>query len=335
PRPACRPAGRGHPGWLRSGSPGIVTPTLQGRSPGWFSFSRLATLCLLAAAASAQEPPPGGYRHRVDVQLVLVSASVTTPDGQPVTWLEQDAFEVYEDGTLRPLKVFEKKTALPLQLVLLVDASLSAASELPAEKMAMARFVQRVLRPPDAAALYEFSGGARAVVDFSDDPQKLEAGLAQILPRAGTALYDTLVEAAAKLKEREGRRVLVLVTDGNDTTSKNDYHAALRAALEAEATIFALVVRPIPGESGRSVRGEHVLITFAEMTGGRSFFPARVAELDRFFDELSELLRTQYLLGYQPAPPAWRSEFRTIEVRVKGSDYRVHHRKGYHSEPRP
>ncbi|MBI4466306.1 MAG: VWA domain-containing protein [Acidobacteria bacterium] len=296
----------------------------------WFFLSGPAFALFL----SAQQPPPEDYRYRVDVQLVMVSASVTAPDGTPVTWLEQDAFEVYEDGVARPLKVFEKKTAIPLQLVLLVDASLSTASELPAEKMAVARFLQRVLRPVDAAALYEFSGKSRALVDFSDNPKKLEAGLQLIRPRAGTALYDTLIEAAAQLQRREGRRVLVLITDGNDTTSECDYHAALRALQEAEATVFALIVRPIPGESGRNVRGEHVLVNLADMTGGRVFYPARMAELDRFFDELGALLRTQYLLGYQAAPPEWRERLRTIEVRVRGTDYVVRHRKSYYAEAR-
>ena len=309
--------------------------TPQGWPLRWFSLPRLAlaALWLLSSASAAQQPPPDPYRYRIDVQLVLVPASVTTADEKPVTWLEQDAFEVYEDGQLRPLRVFEKKTALPLQLVLLVDVSLSAATELRAEKMAMSRFMRRVLRPGDAAALYEFAGRARVLVDFSHDLAKLEGGLKQIRLRAGTALYDTIVEASTKLKERQGRRVMVLATDGADTTSKNDFHAALRAAQEVEAAIFALVMRPIPGESGRSLRGEHALFTLADMTGGRIFFPARVAELDRFFDELSELLRTQYLLGYQPAPAKGGPAFRTIEVRIKGSDYVVRHRKGYYSEP--
>ncbi|MBI2956246.1 MAG: VWA domain-containing protein, partial [Acidobacteria bacterium] len=105
-------------------------------------------------------------------------------------------------------------------------------------------------------------------------------------------------------------------------------------AQQAEASIFALVVRPIPGESGRSVRGEHALINLAQLTGGQVFFPGGAAELDRFFDQLSELLRTQYLLGYVPAPPSFRPEFRTIEVRVKDGDFRVRHRQGYFAEPR-
>ncbi|MFQ5722921.1 MAG: VWA domain-containing protein [Terriglobia bacterium] len=295
-----------------------------------------ATLLLSSGVGLAQQPPPPPeeYRHRVDVALVLVPASVTTPDGRPVTWLDRDAFEVYEDGERRPLKIFEKKTGLPLQLVLLIDSSLSTAGELKQEKAAMVRFIQRVLRPQDAAALYEFCGGTRAVVDFSSDPRALKRGLDKIKASAGTALYDTLVEVSAALAEREGRRVLVLITDGNDTTSKNDFHAALRAIQQAEATVFALVVRPIPGESGRSVRGEHVLITLAETTGGRVFFPQRPAQLEPFFDQLSEILRTEYLLGFQPAPPGGHSEFRSIAVRVTEDDYRVRHRSGYYTEPR-
>ena len=188
------------------------------RALPWLFF----VLLVVTPAPGQQAPPPEDtYRYRVNVGLVLVAASVTTADGLPVTDLGEAAFQVYEDGLLRPVKVFEKKTALPLQLVLMVDASLSAASELDREKLAMTRFIQRVLRPQDAAALYEFSGGARARVDFSNEPKKLEAGLALIKPRAGTALYDAVVEASEKLKAREGRRVLVLVTDGTDTSTKD------------------------------------------------------------------------------------------------------------------
>lgn len=308
-----------------------MTPARQAR----VVFAALSLL--VACGLAAQQPPPPAedtFRHRVDVTLVMVTASVIGPDGKPVTDLEREAFQVYEDGAARPLKVFERKTAQPLQLALMVDASLSTAGELPAEKRALARFMQRVLLPGDAAALYEFSGGARLLVDFSSNLRRLQAGLASIKPRAGTALYDVVVEASGKLKERDGRRVLVLVTDGSDTTSEKTYADAIRAAQQAEVTVFALIIRPILGESGRSVRGEHVLINFAEMTGGRVFFVARAAQMDQFFAELSELLRTQYLLGYEAAPAEWRARLRTIEVRVKGKDYVVRHRKGYYAEAR-
>ncbi len=300
---------------------------------------RVVCLCLALFSAGAtlpaQVPPRDTFRYRVDVGLVLVPASVITKEGQPLTTLGRDDFEIYEDGELRPLQVFEKSTQLPLQLALLIDTSLSAAKELPSQKASVSRFISRVLRSEDAAALLDFSGETKTQVEFSSDHALLEAGLKEIKVKAGTALYDAVIEAAALLQEREGRRVMILVTDGNDTTSKSDYHAALRAAQEVEATIYALITRPIAGESGRSVRGEHVLISYAEMTGGQVFFPSVMAELDRFFDELSEVLRTQYLLGFAPGPGAARDDFRTIEVRVKGGGHVVRHRKGYYPQPQP
>ncbi|MGH9814184.1 MAG: VWA domain-containing protein, partial [Candidatus Acidiferrales bacterium] len=160
----------------------------------------------------------------------------------------------------------------------------------------------------------------------------LEIGLSTIKVKAGTALYDAIVEASARLREQEGRRVLVVISDGNDTTSQADFHAALQALQEAEASVFALVVRPIASESGRSVRGEHALMSLAELTGGRVYFPSRAQEMDRVFAELDEFLRTQYLIGYEPAPPPVRAEFREISVRVKETDYTVRHRKGYFVE---
>jgi Ca-activated chloride channel family protein len=296
-------------------------------------------MCGVALSAWAQLPPPPpaeDFRYKVGVQLVLVPTSVSTPVGTALTDLKQDNFEVLENGRPRPLKVFEKSVALPLRLVLMLDASLSTASELKTEKTAMVRFIQRVLRPQDTAALYEFSGGVRMLADFSGSAKTLDTALKNVKPKAGTALYDAVIEASGKLREQSGRRVVVIISDGNDTTSKADFHAALQAAQEAEVSVFSLIVRPIPGESGRSVRGEHALIQLADLTGGLVFFPARAADMDQFFDKVSDFLRTQYLLGYEPAPPGIRAEFRTIEVRVKGiQDYRIQHRKGYFVEPQP
>ncbi len=324
---------------------GAVRPALNraGRN-GARLFVRFVVVSLVlgvtVAGARAQIPPPPpdaeSFRYKVGVQLVLVPTSVSTPVGTALTELKQDDFEVFENGQPRPLKVFEKSVALPLRLVLMLDASLSTANELKTEKAAMVRFIQRVLRPQDTAALYEFSGGVRVLADFSGSAKTLDTALKSVRAKAGTALYDSIIEASGKLQQQSGRRVVVIISDGNDTTSKADFQAALHAAQEAEASVFSLIVRPIPGESGRSVRGEHALITLADLSGGLVFFPASAADMDRFFDKLSDFLRTQYLLGYEPAPPGIRAEFRTIEVRVKGgADYRVQHRKGYFVEPQP
>lgn len=301
----------------------VFGPRLYGRQ---LALALLAIGLVCSVWAAGQEEP---YRLKVTVNLVLVPTSVMRSDGQPVPELSRDSFEVYEDGELRPLAVFEKKTAMPLQLVLMIDTSLSTVSVLRSEQAAAVRFFRQVLRPQDQAALYEFSGGVNQRVNFTDDLSKLEKGLEKLKPRAGTALYDAIVKVSEELTQREGRRVLVIVSDGTDTTSERDFHAAMRAAQEAEIAIFSLLVRPIPGESGRNVRGEHVLIALAEMTGGQVFSPGGVQELDRFFQALSDLLRTQYLLGYHPPAHRGREAFHLIEVRVKSGDYVVRHRKGY------
>ena len=290
---------------------------------------------LITLPATAQTPAPRTtHTMKVDVRLVMIPAHVSSPTGDPVTNLEQKDFEVLEKGKVRPIKFFERSDNLPLQLVLLIDTSLSAARMLDAEKAAMARFIRRVLRHGDAAALVEMAGDARTVVDFSTNANELEKSLKQIVARAGTGLYDTLIEASEMLGEREGRRVLILVTDGNDTTSKADYHAALAAVTDIDASIFAVVVRPIAGASGQSVRGENVLTSLSALTGGQAFFPAGEEELDRFFDELSEVLRTQYLIGISPAKAGRERDYREILVRVAGGDYRIRHRSGYFTRPR-
>lgn len=297
----------------------------------------LVALALLAATLVVREPLPAQtppeYRLKVEVKLVLVPTSVMSPAGLPVTDLERDAFEILENGEEQLLAVFEKQTAMPLQLVLMIDTSLSTISALRSEQEAAARFIRQVLRAQDSAALYEFSGGVHRRVGFTHDFASLEKGLLKLKPEAGTALYDAMVKVAEELSKREGRRVLVIVSDGTDTTSERDFQAALRAAQEAEVSVFSLVARPIPGESGRSVRGEHVLTALAEMTGGQVFFPAGVQDLDRYFRMVSELLRTQYLLGYHPHAHSVREDFHRIEVRVRGSDYVLRHRKGYWHHP--
>ncbi|MFQ5927640.1 MAG: VWA domain-containing protein [Terriglobia bacterium] len=297
----------------------------------------LLVLALLAAIASARLPlrPQSArdYRLKVDVNLVLVPTSVMSPAGDPVMELGRDAFEIYENGKLQPLVVFEKQTAMPLQLVLMIDTSLSTITALRSEQEAAARFIRQVLRPQDQAALYEFSGGVHRRAGFTGNFTSLEKGLQKLKPKAGTALYDAIVSVSDKLGEREGRRVLVIVSDGTDTTSERDFAAAMRAAQEAEVGIFSLVIRPIPGESGRSVRGEHVLMALGDMTGGQVFFPGGAQELDRSFRMLGELLRTQYLLGYHPPPHSRSDDFHRIEVRILGGEYVVRHRKGYWHYP--
>jgi Ca-activated chloride channel homolog len=128
--------------------------------------------------------------------------------------------------------------------------------------------------------------------------------------------------------------VLVLITDGGDTVSKVDYQGAARAAEEAEALVYSIIVVPIENSAGRETGGEHALIQLSEDTGGKYYYATSMSELDDAFHQISDELRTQYLLAYYPSQRASNSQFRRIQVEVKapGKDvYQVRHRVGYYT----
>src|SRR5207245_11572815 len=132
---------------------------------------------------------------------------------------------------------------------------------------------------------------------------------------------------------RDGRHVMIVATDGGDTTSTMDFHAALEAAQLADAVIYPVLVVPIANEAGRNVGGENALTTLAAGTGGRVFAPTVGAEMDRAFGELIQDLRTQYLLAYYPKNvPLTKNRFHRLEVRVRNPQLRVLARNGYYGE---
>jgi Ca-activated chloride channel family protein len=124
--------------------------------------------------------------------------------------------------------------------------------------------------------------------------------------------------------------VLLLLTDAGETTSRADFESARRAALRAEALLYAIVVRPVSNEGGRNTAGEHALETIADTSGGALYFPTQLTQLDEMFDRIDRELRTQYRLGYYPEPRPPQGAYRQIEVRVKG-DYTVRYRKAYYA----
>jgi Ca-activated chloride channel family protein len=146
-------------------------------------------------------------------------------------------------------------------------------------------------------------------------------------------MYDAIYYAARDLEPREGRKVIVVVTDGGDTVSKHDLQAALQEVQLADAVIYAIVVVPITNEAGRNIGGEHALQFMAEGTGGRTFLPSVGAALDRAFTDILTDLRTQYFLGFYPhdVPPT-KNPFHKLDVHVNNPDLRVSARNGYYGE---
>jgi Ca-activated chloride channel family protein len=284
---------------------------------------------------SNHQSEPAETLH-VDVKLVNVFVTVTDAHGAPVGGLIKDNFVLLEDGHEQKIAVFDKQSALPLSIALAVDTSLSTRHDLPLEQASAKRFAHAIVRPIDALAVYDFSEVVHEdTAGFTPELKRIDEGIDHIRPGAATALYDAIYLVSRRLDKRQGRKVIVLVTDGDDTISKIDYKEALRAAEEAEAIVYSIIIVPIESSAGREIGGEHALIQLSEDTGGKYHYANSTAELDEAFRKISDELRTQYLLGYYPPQRSSFSDFRRIEVKLAGvadsASYHTRHRAGYYT----
>jgi Ca-activated chloride channel homolog len=302
------------------------------------SFITIAVLAGAPAAAQQTAPEQPETTIRVDVRLVRVLATVKDGTGALVGSLDKDAFSVTDNGVPQEIAVFERQTAQPLSVAILIDNSGSTAIDLPYETESVTRFTRAVLRegnPNDAVALFSFNWEIVKRRGFTRNATAIDKSLRALRGEAGTSLYDAILLAARDIEDREGRKVLVIVTDGGDTTSHTDFNRAVEAAQLADAIIFPVLVVPITNDAGRNIGGENALTTMAERTGGRVFAPSPGAALDRAFDEILRSLRTQYLIGFYPknvAPTPDR--FHTLRVSVADPKLRVTARSGYYGEAR-
>ncbi|MGC1650330.1 MAG: VWA domain-containing protein [Candidatus Sulfotelmatobacter sp.] len=273
---------------------------------------------------------------RVDVNLINVFVTVTDEHGAPIGGLTKENFFLKEDGREQKIAVFDKESALPISIALAIDTSLSTRHDLPLEQASAKRFAHAILRPVDAMSVYSFSEVVReAPSGYTADLRRIDQNIDHVQLGASTAVYDAVYVASRSLDKRKGRKVLVLITDGEDVDSKVEYKEALRAAQEAEALIYSIIIVPIEASAGREIGGEHALIQLSDDTGGKYYYATSTTQLDDAFRKISDELRTQYLLAYYPSQRTSFSEFRRIEVKVTGvpdaAAYRVRHRAGYYS----
>ena len=290
-------------------------------------------LCFCTGGLVAQQ----GGTIRVNVNLVRAVATVKTQSGQIVGTLQKPDFEIFDNGVKQEIAVFEHQTEQKLSVALLVDVSGSTAKELAYEADSASRFLHALLGEgslDDAVKLWTFNWQvSERTSRYTRDLRQLSGILKTMQGEAGTAMYDAIFYAARDLEPREGRKAIVVVTDGGDTVSKHDLQSALQEAQLADAVIYAIVVVPITNEAGRNIGGEHALQFMAESTGGRTFLPSVGAALDRAFTDILTELRTQYLLGFYPrAVPPTKDAFHKLDVRVKSPDLRVSARNGYYGE---
>jgi Ca-activated chloride channel homolog len=223
-----------------------------------------------------------------------------------------------------------------LRIVLEVDTSESTHRDIKLEIASAKRFVQSIMRPVDRLSVFQITDNVDQLTRFSSDMKYIDRGIERLSEGAGTSLYDAIYLGADALVDQQGRKVMVLITDGGDTTSHTDYANALRRAQQAEAIVYSIIVVPVEADAGRNLGGEHALIQISHDTGGKYYYASGSADLDEAFREISEELRTQYLLAYYPSRQRSDSSFRRITVEVNrkdpdGQPYRVRHRAGYYT----
>jgi len=320
--------------------------------PPWFSLACLL-FCLLGiwgVHAVAQDPqkgdriPPGSQSQkdepifRVNVRLVNVFTTVTDSRGAPVADLTKDDFQLLEDGIPQTIKVFEKESAIPLSIALAIDTSPSTMRDFKLETSSARRFVHSILRNEDRLSIFQVTENIDQITRFTSDLKTIERGIDDLRTGPGTSIYDAIFLCSESLLDREGRKVLVLITDGGDTTSKADYNGALRRAQQAEAIVYSIIVVPVEADAGRNLGGEHALIQISKDTGGKYYYAEGQQQLDDAFRKISDELRTQYLLAFYPTRKVSDSPFRRIQVELSKKDpdgrpYQVRHRAGYYTAP--
>jgi Ca-activated chloride channel family protein len=289
---------------------------------------------------------------KVDVKLVNVFATVTDPHGAPIVDLNKEDFAISEDGFPQKIAVFEQQSEVPLSIVLALDASGSIRKDIKLELDSARRFVSSTLHKNDGLSLYQFSETVSELVPFTSDFQRIARGIRAVHVGAATALYDAIYLGGEALADRRGRKVMVIITDGGDTMSRTSYAEAVRAAQQAEAIVYSVIIVPIAASAGRNTGGEHALIQLSRDTGGKHYYADSAAALDAAFQQISRELRTQYLLGYYPTQRLADSDFRKIEIKITRGQplapaptaqdddgdstapappYKVRHRSGYYT----
>jgi Ca-activated chloride channel family protein len=288
-----------------------------------------ALFALIGSALPAQEPT-----FRVDVHLVNIFVNVTDPSGAIVGGLTREDFALAEDGHPQQIALFERQSELPLNLTLAIDTSGSVHKDLVDEADAAKKFAHALLRHQDQMSLLQFATNVSELTPFTNQVSQIDRGLGRLRPDFATALYDAIVLGSERLGKKQGRKVLVLISDGGDTAHGSTYAQALEQALRSEVMIYSIIDVPIAASAGRDIGGEHALITLAEQTGGKSFY-ASEGGLDKAFARVSEDLRTQYLLGYYPHHQEPGRAFHRIQVtvpRAAPQAFNIRHRTGYYMD---
>jgi len=324
---------------------------IRGGIPRWLLFG----ICLLwlgtpRGGAQQKEQLPTGPALKVATEVVNVYAVVREQKNRLIPNLNREDFELREDNVPQEIRYFSRETDTPLTLGILVDTSPSQERLLGIEQQEAKTFLRQVLRPKDLAFVLHFDLEVELLQDFTNNLSRLthaidatviRGGASGPLPSplptsqvGGTHLYDAVYLAANELLKNEvGRKVAILLSDGEDQGSQVKLNAALEAAQKADIIIYsvAIIDRAFYWERYVWFAGDSVLKKLAEETGGRVIKVERARDTAAAFQQIADELRTQYSLGYTPSNTRRDGAFRKIRVKVRSGDYKVQARRGYYA----
>ena len=303
---------------------------------------RIWILPAALVVAAAQEPPT----IKVEVTLVNLTATVLDRAGHPVAGLKKDDFIVYEDGVPQEIAVFRNDEDLPVSVGIVFDTSGSMVDKIDDVRDAVIHFVNTI-NAADDIFIMQFSTGTLLVQDFTADRRQLRGAVERLRAAGSTSLYDGIISGLQHLRGgRHRRKALLVITDGNDTSSEVDLQQAVDFAIRSEVPIYCLGI----GHGGRGSLGHlegafrdtvdvDALRAFSNVTGGRTFVlqgphhKRGVDQIDQACQQVATELRQQYTVGYYPTSTKGSPLYRRIRVKMRTGNFRVRARDGYFASP--
>ena len=291
---------------------------------------RILGILLAAGLACAQDDVP---LYRLDAKLVLLHASVIDKNGKLLTNIPQSAFKVFEDGVEQPLRLFRRED-VPVSMGILVDNSGSMSNKRSRVAAAALELVKQS-NPEDEVFIVNFNDDAHFDQPLTNDVKKLQAGLARMESRGGTAMRDALSKSITYVKKngKRDKKVLVIVTDGNDNSSDISMDQVLRQAQSSDVLIYSIGLLN-EEEAKEAKAAKRALKALGEASGGLDYYPKSTSDVEEITPRVAHEIRNQYILGYTSSNTALDGTFRQVKVTVTGFGRpTVRTRNGYYATP--
>jgi Ca-activated chloride channel family protein len=282
-------------------------------------------------------PPAQGSAFRSGIDLVSLNVTVTDASNRYITDLSGDDFSILEDGVKQDIGFFSR-TNLSLAVSLLLDSSASMEDKMRTTQAAALGFVQS-LRPQDQAQVVDFDSRVSVAVPFTNSRADLEKAITSTVAGGSTSLYNAIYIALKELKKTQARSIedlrrqaIIVLSDGEDTSSLVSYEEVLELAKRSETAIYAIGIRTREPGSGKGFNAaDFVMRQLTTQTGGRVFFPTTVAELPAIYALISQELSSQYLIGYTSSNPRRDAQWRRIVVRASRPGTTARTKQGYYA----